>query len=214
MSKNAVQIPSDMDIMMFLDGELTGEDAKRVETFLANDEDAGAKAVALGQITEFVRGNLELAADDAEDKLSGLWAGIERSIHSNGASKTPADVISIESASQKAEQRATDELVKKASWFGGWQSHLITGAIVAAAVAVLMIATRPQTAPPQTQAARQVVAPPTTIPVALKSQAPEVEELEVYEGNGTIMMVGDESDGDSSAVIWISSDTDLIEDPI
>ncbi len=214
MSKNAVQIPSDMDIMMFLDGELTGEDAKRVETFLANDEDAGAKAVALGQITEFVRGNLELAADDAEDKLSGLWAGIERSIHSNGASKTPADVISIESASQKAEQRATDELVKKASWFGGWQSHLITGAIVAAAVAVLMIATRPQTATPQTQAARQVVAPPTTIPVALKSQAPEVEELEVYEGNGTIMMVGDESDGDSSAVIWISSDTDLIEDPI
>ncbi|MBL4636715.1 MAG: hypothetical protein JKY56_22890 [Kofleriaceae bacterium] len=225
MSKQQAMNPSDLDIMMFLDGELSGDEAKRVEVFLDNDEEANTKAACLGQMTELVRGSMELAADAAEEKLAGLWAGIESGIQSeknladvsgvsSEASAVEADIVPIGSAAIKAEERATQELVEKASWFGGWQSHIMTGAIVAAAVAVLMVATRSDKVE-QATAARRITAPanqPITMPVVLKPQAPEIEKLEVYNGSGTIMMVG--GPDDSSAVIWITNDTDVVEDPI
>lgn len=221
MSKQELHTPTDLDIMMFLDGELDGEEAKRVSAFLECDEDAQAKVTSLGQISELVRGNMELAADSAEDKLAGLWTGIESGIQkqqsanavSEAAPAPEAEIVPIGSAAKKAEERATAELVEKASWFGGWQSHIMTGAIVAAAVAVLMVASRSDKV--EQTASTHVISPqpPTTIPVVLKPGPPVVEQLEVYEGSGTIMMVAGESD-DSSAVIWISNDTDLVEDPI
>ncbi len=232
MSKQQAIHPSDLDIMMFLDGELSGDEAKRVEVFLDSDEEANTKAACLGQMTALVRGSVELAADAAEDKLAGLWAGIESGIQtemnmadlasvsgqavSEASSVTvEADVVPIGSAAKKAEERATQELVEKASWFGGWQSHIMTGAIVAAAVAVLMVATRSDQAQ-ETATARTTISTPAnqpiTMPVVLKPQAPEIEKLEVYDGSGTIMMVG--GPDDSSAVVWISNDTDVVEDPI
>ncbi len=214
---------------MFLDGELSGDEAKRVEVFLDSDDEANTKAACLGQMTELVRGSMELAADAAEDKLAGLWAGIESGIQSEmnladlasvsrqaaseaASGAVEADVVPIGSAAKKAEERATQELVEKASWFGGWQSHIMTGAIVAAAVAVLMVATRSDKVE-QATATRTISAPVLeTVQVVLTPQAPEIEKLEVYDGSGTIMMVGDADD--SSAVIWISNDTDVVEDPI
>ena len=218
--KSAAARPSDVDIMMFLDGELSGAEAERVAEFLESDEDAKVKAKSLGQISELVQGSVELEADEADNKLAGLWAGIDKAIHANGESEEePAKAVAAESsAAKRAEERATDELVKKThgSWFGGWQSHIMTGAFVAVAVAVLMIATRPDPVPTQPTVVRQVT-PPVVVPAALASQAPEVEELEVYEGSGVVMTVpGDDEEGGESAstVIWISSDTDVVEDPI
>jgi hypothetical protein len=215
--KNAA-VPSDLEIMMFLDGELHGEQGDAVADFLKANEEAGAKARSLSQISELLQASIELEADDAADKLDGLWAGIDRAIHANGASEAASAAASV---ARQAEDRATDALVSKVSaghgWFGAWQSHIMTGAFVAVAVAVLMIATRPDPVSSPQPMVRQM-APPITVPAAaLASQDPEVEELEVYDGSGVIMTVaGDEEEGGDSAstVIWISNDTDLVEDPI
>jgi hypothetical protein len=219
-SKDKSAVPSDLEIMMFLDGELHGDEADAVARFLEESEEAKAKATSLGQMSELMQASIELDADDAADRLDGLWSGIDKAIHDNGVSKPVSAVASVASA---AEDKATDALVAKVSsgqghgWFGAWQSHIMTGAFVAVAVAVLMIATRPDPAPAtQPQAVRPVA--PIAVPVtALASQDPEVEELEVYDGSGVIMtMPGDEEEGGDSAstVIWISNDTDLVEDPI
>lgn len=218
MSTKNANTPSDVDIMMFLDGELSGSEAQAVQAYLARDEQAAHKAEALEQVGAFVRGNIELEADDAEAKLAALWDGIDQGINTNGLSKA----VEAESAAERAEERATQALVQNAGWMSGWQSHIATGALVAVAVAVLMYTMRPASAPQEQVATgrapiRALPAPPVAMAVDLKSQAPEVELLEVYGGSGVIMTVAgdaaDDQDG-SSAVIWISNDTDVVEDPI
>ena len=218
--KGVMGKPTDIEIMMYLDGELAGAEAERVQKFLRSNDEAKAKATCLGQMTELVQGSVELEADDAENKLAGLWSGIDKAIHANGAS-ADAPVKSVapaKTATEKADDKATEALIQgaRSSWFGGWQSHIVTGALVAAAVAILMIAQRPDTPAPQTTVVRQTVAP-AVMPVVLASQEPEVEELEVYDGSGVVMTIaGDDEEGGESAstVIWISSDTEVVEDPI
>lgn len=218
--KSSASKPSDLDIMLYFDGELPAEQAERVAKFLASDDDAKAKATSLRQISALVQGSLELEADAAHHKLAGLWSGIDKAIHANGASAEGplTGAAPARSAAQKAEDRATDALMQHAnsSWIGGWQSHILTGAIVAVAVAVVMFASRPDTSTEQATVARQP-SQRVAAPLALASQAPEVEELEVYEGSGVVMTIpGDNEVGGESAstVIWISSDTDVVEDPI
>ena len=222
MTANATK-PTDVEIMMFLDGELDGDEATAVAQFLEDNDGAASVAASIGQLSELVRGSVELEADAAEDKLAGLWAGIDKAISSNGApAETP--VISIQA---KAEERATEKLVEKAGWFGGWQSHVMIGALAAAAALLVMYVQRSDT-PEETVASTSTTSTsatstsakngmqPTIVPVALRFQEPEVEALEVYGGSGVIMTVpaDAESDEAATAVIWISSDTDVVEDPI
>ncbi len=217
--------PTDVDIMMFLDGELHGDEAKAVERYLAESDDASEVAESLAQIGALVQGSVELAADAAEDKLSGLWGGIERAISANGVSKEEAPVIPLhERASQKnAEEKGTQELVLRAGWFGGWQSHAVIGSFAAIAAALVMYVTTTGKAEETAAPAPAIIAKslpseptPTIVPVALRSQEPEVEALEVYDGSGVIMTVpaDDESDEAATTVIWITSDDDVAADPI
>src|SRR5688572_9612508 len=132
MSQDAVKKPSDLEIMMYLDGELGDADSQKVARWLEDDRDAARKADALGQMGEMLRTSLELEADDAEPRLAGLWAGIDTAINVNGASKKSSEAqasASAISAAVLAEERATDALVKKAGWFAGWQGHVTTGAL-------------------------------------------------------------------------------------
>lgn len=220
--------PTDLEIMMYLDGELSEADGKLVERWLAEDSEAAVKASSIRQMGEMLRTSVELEADAAEAKLAGLWSAIDTSIHANGYSQGGHSKGATSSAAQadasatavamQAEKRATDALVAKSSWFSGWQGHVTTGALVAAAVAVLMFVTRPERIVETTTVVKQGSSQTMALPVALKSQQPEVEELEVYNGTGIIMTVHgdapDSGDDDSSAVIWISNDTDVVEEPI
>ena len=214
------QKPTDVEIMMFLDGELEGEQARAVASHLEKNDDAASVAAAVGQVSELVRGSVHLDADAAEDKLAGLWTGIEKAIGSNGISKESADMAPIISIQAKAEERATKALVEKSGWFGGWQSHLVIGAVAAAAAFLLMYTQGGSSvgqAPAVAESSQQsTTMEPRIVPVALRYQEPEVEELEVYDGSGVILTVpaDAESNEAATAVIWISSDTDVVEDPI
>jgi hypothetical protein len=106
-------------------------------------------------------------------------------------------------------------LAKIRGWFGEHRGHVVTGVVTAGAVAALMFAIGP----------RERVTERTTVrgggigvgtPAALESQPPEVEDLEVYEGSGTILTIEPEGDDDSgAAVIWISNEEEEnTEDPI
>ncbi len=221
---HAEKNPSDVEIMMFLDGELKGTEAQAVERWLASNDEAERKSSSIKQMGEMLRTSVELDADAAEARLAGLWSGIEASMqasHANGVANAKAAQTSasktVPSAAARAEARATEALVAKTSWFSGWLGHVATGSLVAGAVAILMFVTRPERVVEKTTVIRQNGAAAVSMPVALESQEPEVEELEVYEGSGIIMTIpGDtqEAGDGSSAVIWISNDTDVVEDPI
>lgn len=219
--------PSDLEIMMYLDGELSDADAQVVARWLRDDDVVAGKAQSLGQISDVVRTSIELDADDAECKLAGLWVGIDAAIHANGTHRENSMATDAASVVSLADKRATDALVKQASWFSGWQGHVTTGAFVAAAVAILMYVTRPERVvetqrvvrtAQQSGAQQGASSAGSMIPVVLQSQDPEVEELEVYGGTGSIMTVhadeGEAGNTGSSAVIWISNDTDVVEKPI
>ncbi len=217
--------PTDLEIMMFLDGELSGAEADVVARYLEESEDAASIAASLGQVSELVRTSVELEADAAQDKLAGLWAGIDDALVSSRASngvqdgvsdKVREEVISFQDA---AEAKATEKLVQQSGWFGGWQSHVAIGVLAAAAAFVIMYKSQgaqEQASPQQAQTAQlQPTNPPQIVPVVLRSQEPVVEELEVYDGSAVIMTVpGDAKSEPASAVIWISSDTDITPESI
>ena len=221
MTANATK-PTDVDIMMFLDGELAGSEAKVVARFLDENQDAAYVAASIGQVSELVRGSVELEADAAEDKLAALWVGIDKAISSNGVSKEAPAETPVFSIQAKAEERATEKLVETSGWFGGWQSHVMIGAFAAAAALLIMYTQRadapaPAVADKSNSGQNVGIGPmPTIVPVVLRFQEPEVEALEVYDGSGVIMTVPGDADSDEAAttVIWISSDTDVVEDPI
>ncbi len=211
--------PTHLEIMMFLDGELSGEEAKVVARHLEESEEGASIAASLGQVSELVRTSVELEADAAEDKLAGLWAGIDEGIVSSKASNGVHAQDAVISFQDAAEAKATEKLVQQSGWFGGWQSHVAIGVLAAAAAFVIMYKSQgawDQASSQQAQTAQTTPAnPPQIVPVVLRSQEPVVEELEVYDGSAVIMTVlGDAKSEPASAVIWISSDTDVTPESI
>lgn len=205
--------PSDMDIMMYVDGELSGAEEQQVKDYLSSSTDARAKSQAISQVGELVAGKLELDADVAEERLAGLWSGIAQATQVESAQATQVE-IKNDRAPVRAPAPATPGLMDSLrAWLSTWQSNVLTGAVAALAVVVVMRSTRP-TSVVETHTTVREAAPPIAMPV-VQSLAPEVEKLEVYDGTGMILSVPGDEDGDEgSAVIWISNDTDVVEEPI
>lgn len=206
--------PTDLELMMYADGELAGAEQRAVAAFLAEDADARAKVESLRQVGEAVRTYVEIETDRAEADVPAfgeLWDRIQRRVHANGH----ADDLESADGEAPAPRRAP---VRKAAeptgvwasirrWFEDHRGHVLTGAVSAGAVAALMLAIGP----------RDRIIERTTVkgggvvgggtPAALTSEPPEVEDLEVYEGSGTILTIEPDGDDDSAAaVIWLSED--------
>ena len=112
--------PADSELMQHADGEL-GERAADVSGELERDPTARAKAEALGELRELVRGHLELAADEVDDrKFQAMWREVGKAI------EAPVGVWS-----------------RIGAWFDRHRGHLITGAVSAGAVAALALILRP-----------------------------------------------------------------------
>lgn len=209
---------SDLDLMLLADGELEGDEAVRAAAEVERDATARDTFEGVREVGEVVRTHLELATDEAEEAVPGferLWANVERAIHANG--QAPREVAeAAEPARERPAPEASAGLLERLrAWMSqGWQGHALTGATVAAAVALLMWVTRPTERVVERTTVRNGGAAVGAVPAALESQPPEVENLEVYDGSGTILTIPGEGTGDSStAVIWISDDSD-VEGPI
>lgn len=199
---------SDPDLMMLADGELDAAEASALER--AAGAAGTVKVAAVREVGDLVRGHLELAADDAEDRLGGLWNLVERRLDMPAEPATAARATAADPA-----PGFWSRLVR---WFDGHRAHLLTGALSAGAVAALAIVLREE---PRVEV-RTVEVPakgsavtPTTggssqDPVVLVATPPEVESLEVNGGTGTVFTIEDEDGGTETAVIWVTPD-DVLE---
>jgi anti-sigma factor RsiW len=215
MSSGGKKTFSDLDLMLYADGELPDDEAREVSAHLAGDESARLKLDSLRQTGEAVRTYTELETDRAEVEVPAfaeMWQRIERRIHANGS---PVERAAVRDASlPEAGGRRRESGDRRASVAGRWASfrgwfddhigHVLTGAVSAGVACALMLAVGPRL-----KVIEKVhdSAPVVITPAVLRSQPPEVEHLEVYEGSGTVLTIAPDADDDSAAaVIWISSD--------
>jgi hypothetical protein len=174
----------DVQLMMHADGEL-GDGEPDLDNL---DAGARAKADALGELHELVRGHLELAADEVADRrFQGMWREVDKAI----AAGEPR-------AAARADARPAGLWARITSWLDRHRGHLITGVVSAGAVATLALILRPGDRPVE------VVGPQPSMdlrPVAFRSP-PAIESLDTPDGTGTILNLEDE-DG-HTAVIWVT----------
>ncbi|MEZ4399472.1 MAG: hypothetical protein R3B06_05615 [Kofleriaceae bacterium] len=171
---------SALDCMLLADGELpAGEAAPR-------GPDADATVASIQELGELVRGSLELAADDAEPRLAGLWDLVERRLD------LPAAPAPAPAAARPLWSRVW-------TWLAGHRSHMVTGLVSAGAVGALALALRPA---PEVRTIERTVAVPAVTPTAVLARTPpEVESIDVGDGTGSVFTIDDE-DGET-AVLWI-----------
>lgn len=200
---------SDPDLMMLADGELDAAEAGALER--AAGATGAAKIAGIREVGELVRGHLELSADEAEDRLAGLWTLVERRLDGEAATEDAAAPAAAEAASPGVWSRLM-------RWIDGHRGHMLTGALSAGAVAAIafMLRAEPEVqivtvpGPTRTVAVGPGTGPATADPMVLVASPPEVESLEVEGGTGTVFTIADEDGGGDTAVIWITPD-DVLE---
>lgn len=193
----------DIELMQHFDGELAGELGE-----LSAEE--RAKLQSLEQMSDVVRSHLELAADDVDARLDGMWSTIERRISANGASHEPAAVERATPARVAREPEA-GLFTAIGRWLDRYRSQVLTGAVCAAAAAALVILLRdPEVVEKTTYVDR--TQEPTPAPVQVPKQVPVVaepavvESLDVEDGSATILTVPGEEGENPVKVIWVTRD--------
>ena len=209
--------PTDLELMLYADGELNGEEAARVSAYLAQDPQARAVVDGVHEVGEVVRTFVEVEADLVEDSSPAfhqLWDRVQRSIQANGAAAARPEAPAAAAAPERARGERRGAWAAMRRWFEDHRGYVLTGAVSAGVVAALMLAVGPRTRVVERHVVGGgVVGTPAALRV--KSEPPEVEDLEVYEGSGTILTIEPDADDDSAAaVIWISNDQDDQEEPI
>jgi anti-sigma factor RsiW len=181
----------DPDLMQLADGELDGDDARRAAAEVAAQPEAQARLDAVHELGELVRGHLELAADDADDRLAGLWRAVE-------------DRLDGEPAPARRDPGPARPGVwaRLAGWLDGHRGSVLTGLVSAGAVAAIMLWLRPAHDRVITRTV-SIPAPPThVVPASLGRQSPQVESLDTPGGTGTVFTFEDDDGG--TAVILVT----------
>jgi anti-sigma factor RsiW len=193
----------DIDLMQHADGELDARSVASVEKRLASDPDARTKAEALGEVSELVRGHVELAVDDIPDaRFDRMWRAIDDATSAPAGRAERARPEAI--AESRAGERGTGFWAAFAGWFERYRGHVITGAVSAGAVATLALVLRSR----GTEDAHKPRGNAIDVQPAALRVAPEIETLDTPDGEGTVLNLEDE-DGHTT-VIWIST-ADTVE---
>jgi hypothetical protein len=162
----------DIELMQHADGELTEVNLER--------EGAGDKVESLKQMSELVRGHLEMSADAIPDRrFDAMWREVSRSIDVDA----PVGVFA-----------------RIRSWFDRHRGHVFTGMASAGAVAAIAIMLRSDD--------KEVAAPGNAIdvqPAALRAP-PVIEDLETPGGNSTVLNIEDD-DGHTTVIVVTPADT-------
>ena len=228
----------DIDLMQYVDGELDDVTAAALEAHLdamdASSDDR-LKVQVLDQMSDTVRSYLELQADAAEPRLDAMWEGISAQI---AATRSEAVTPGRSRSDSPAERPGF--LARIVGFFDGYRGHIFTGAVAAGAAAAIILALRPAPAPERIIVKRPVAVRP--LPAQQPNQqspggdsadsaerqpdvassevklvtdepsAPEIQELEVFGGSGTVFVMPSEGEDDVSATV-IFIDFDEAEGP-
>jgi hypothetical protein len=175
--------------MQRADGELDDD--------ISFDSDARAKADALSELGELVRGHVELSAEAVPQKrFDAMWKEIDKAIERGAESKSKT---TTDSSSQPVVVPA-GFWRRLGRWFDQYRGHLITGAVSAGAVAALALVLRgpgsgSETATSGTHGGGAAIVPAVYRPT-------EIESLDTPGGTGAVFDLKDE-DG-STTVIWVT----------
>lgn len=174
---------SDIDLMLHADGELDEKSEAQMKARLEGDADARTKVESLAQVSELVRGHLEMTSDELlERKLNAMWRNVDKAL----------------------DEQPKGFWSRVSSWFEKYRGHIITGTVSAGAVAALAIMLRPSS----NESHDTVQFTPINVqPAALRSP-PSIESLDTPGGTGTVLNLEDE-DG-NTAVIWVTAE-DTVE---
>jgi hypothetical protein len=211
----------DIELMQYFDGELPEAEARAVAERLERGGDDRAKLEALGQVRDAVRAHGELAADDIERRLAGLWSGIERSTRANGDGAKPAEAATdvATGGAPWAPRRGgrPGDGAAGAGWLERHRGHIVTGMVTAIAVAALMTAIKPRTVV-RTEIVEAPAPPPAQVNepdlAAATSEPPVVENLEITQGEGTILTIPGDEGENPTMVIWLTQNDTGAEEPI
>jgi hypothetical protein len=192
---NDVSKMNDLDLMLHADGE--GDPA------VPGPSTAGerAKIEGIREVGTLVRGHLELEADDAEDRLAGLWDLVERRLDAEERAAAPAVV--------RAPAPDPGLWARMTGWVGRYRSQLATGFVAAGAAAAIAVVARPSREVTKTVYVDRPVIGTTgtgTGDPALITAAytpTEVESLDVTGGTGAVFTI-DDDDGGETTVIWVT----------
>lgn len=195
---------TDLDLMLHADGE--GDPASSGPT-TAGDR---AKVEGIREVGALVRGHLELEADDAEDRLAGLWDLVERRLEVEERAAAPAAV--------KAPAPEPGLWARVTGWLGRYRSQVATGFVAAGAAAAIAVVARPSREVTKTV---YVDRPVPTVgvgttagsgdPILVKHTPTEVESLEVTGGTGAVFTIEDDDGDGETTVIWVTPDDDVLE---
>ena len=182
------QAQDDIDLMQHADGELDARSVATVEKRLASDPEARTKAEALGEVSELVRGHVELAVDDVPAaRFDRMWRAIDE------ATAAPAT-----RAAQPAESRGL--WASFTGWFDRYRGHVLTGALSAGAVAALALVLRSGAG--SSEGDKHDASSGIDVQPAALRMTPEIESMDTPDGEGTVLNLEDE-DGHTT-VIWVS----------
>jgi len=172
----------DAELMQRVDGEL--DDAE-----LGADE--RAKADAIHELGELVRGHVEMKADAVPaQRFDAMWREIDKAIDRESERQSASQPVQAPAGFWRRVGR----------WFDQYRGHLITGAVSAGAVAALALILRPSAPGNDQPIATGQHNNGGIVPAVYRPT--EIESLDTPDGTGTVFDLNDE-DG-STTVIWVT----------
>jgi hypothetical protein len=222
MSENPTKagIPSDLELMLYADGELEGERFAAVEAFLARDAGSRRKLSSLGLVAGLVRERAIASASPADGIADALMAQIAAEAGTNGvvhAAPAPLREVAAPTTPNKVAPRGA----KPANDNSRGIFALAAAAIAAAAALMLWgrADLHPEVAsnkPPavQTEARPIVVTPPAPVKVvepaaeADDEHGVEVAAVDFGARMGSIFYVptGSAASNATTTVVWLNDE--------
>ena len=191
--------PTDLELMLYADGELEGDRIPAVQAWLDGDGDARNKLASLGMVSDLVRSQADEASAGADDIADAVMRKIESPITSE---VTPE--VTLPEVVARPKPPANDNA----------RSFYVIAAFVVAAAAAVLLWARPPAAP----TAQLVVPPPAATAPVDKGAAPE-PEADVEHGvevasvdfgarMGAVFYVPTGTSASSTTtVVWLSDDS-------
>jgi hypothetical protein len=224
MSENPTKagIPSDLELMLYADGELEGERVAAVEAFLAREAGPRHKLSSLGLVSGLVRERALASASPADGIADALMAQIAAETGTNGVvHATSAPLREIAAPRQLAPVATVASRAAKPANDNSRGIFVLAAAAIAAAAALVMwgraglqpeVASNLPTA--QTEARPVVVTPPAPVKViepaaeADDEHGVEVAAVDFGARMGSIFYVptGSAASNATTTVVWLNDE--------
>jgi anti-sigma factor RsiW len=222
MSKNPTKAgtPSDLELMLYADGELDGERSAAVEAFLAREAEPRSKLSSLSFVSRLVREQALASASPADGIADALMAQIAAETVTNGV--VHASPIPLREVSSPTQGSPIAGHTAKPANDNARGIFFLAAAALAAAAALMIwgrgshqseVASNP--APAQTMAARPLVVTPTA-PTKVVDSAPdaddehgvEVAAVDFGARMGSIFYVptGSAASNATTTVVWLNDE--------